>query len=307
MLTKYSTKEPVISKKDEQKSASPLPPDHSEPIPVEKEGVIIIEPTQFLSNLNFRTFWRYRELIYFLALRDIKIRYKQTLIGVAWVLLQPIITTLIFTTIFLRLGQSQSEDIPYPLFAFSGFTLWMFVNSAISNSSNSLINHSNLITKVYFPRLIIPVSAVGATLLDLFIGLCSLLVAMLIYGVRFHWEILFVFVLMIPVLTLSLGLGIILAALNVKYRDIKYILPFALQIFFFVSPVFYSLSILPPDALWLWKLNPMSGILENFRAALFGLSFDFYSLSISFGISLGIFFLAVYVFHHMEDSFADVI
>jgi lipopolysaccharide transport system permease protein len=303
MFKEVSTEESLVSAQNTAETVSSF----NAALTSQKSSTVIIEPARFLSSLNIRHFWEYRELFYFLALRDIKIRYKQTLIGVAWVLLQPIITTVIFTTIFFRLGQTQNSEIPYPLFAFSGFTLWTFVNSAISNSSFSLINHSNLITKVFFPRLIIPMSAVGATLLDLLLGFCGLLVAMVFYGMSFHWQILLVFVLMIPVLALSLGLGIFFAALNVKYRDVKYILPFGLQIFLFISPVFYSLDILPEDALWMWKLNPLAGILENFRAALFGQHFDFLSLSVSCVISFSVFFLAIYVFHQMEDHFADVI
>lgn len=304
MLTEYSTKETVISAEDDQVSTQPL---NNENDLFEGKNSIVIEPKHFISSLNLKTLWEYNELFYFLALRDIKIRYKQTLLGIAWVLLQPIITTVIFTTIFLRLGTDQNLSVPYPLFAFSGFTLWTFINAAISNSSNSLINHSSLITKVYFPRLVIPIASVGATLVDLAFGLISLLIAMLIYGVMPTWSFLLIPFLIIPSLFLALGVGIITAALNVKYRDVKYILPFVLQIFFFISPIFYSLSMLPPASVPLWKLNPVTGIVENFRALLFGLQFDWYSFGISMGISLAVFFLAVYVFHWMEDDFADVI
>lgn len=304
MLKEFPTEERLISTQKREESA---PFFNDSPAASLKPDSIVVEPARFLSTLNLKSLWDYRELFYFLALRDVKIRYKQTLVGVAWVLLQPIITTVIFTTIFFRLGQSQSSDIPYSLFAFSGFTLWTFVNTAISNSSFSLINHSNLITKVFFPRLIIPIAAVGATLFDLLLGFTGLLVAMAFYGISFHWQILLVFVLIIPVVALSLGIGIIFAALNVKYRDIKYILPFLLQILLFISPVFYSLDMLPQDALAMWRLNPLTGILENFRAALFGQPFDYYSLSISFVVSFAVFLLAVYVFHSMEDYFADVI
>lgn len=271
------------------------------------ENAIIIEPTHFISSLNVRTLWEYRELIYFLALRDIKIRYKQTLLGVAWVVLQPVITTAIFTAVFLRLGQIQDSAIPYSLFTFSGFTLWVFVNSAISSSSNSLLNHSVLVTKVFFPRLVIPISAVCATLLDLALGLMTLLVAILLYRVPLSWQMLLVPFVIIPTLFFSLGLGIILAALNVKYRDVKYILPFFLQLLLFASPVFYSLNMLSEGTTWMWQFNPLTGILENFRALLFGLPFDWFSFSISVVFSLVLFFLAVFTFHRMEDDFADVI
>ncbi len=305
MLPEYSTKDGVIgihetNASDHLKTENP---DHLS----NTQNRVVIENKQFVSMFDLSGIWSYRELLYFLALRDIKIRYKQTLLGIAWVLLQPIITTVIFTTIFLKLGTGQNLEVPYPLFAFSGFTLWTFINAAINNCSNSLVNHSSLITKVYFPRLIIPISAVGATLVDLFFGLLSLVIAMLIYGVTPRWQMLLLPFLIIPAVLLSLGIGIFTASLNVKYRDIKYILPFLLQVFLFISPVFYALSMLPEDSVWIWQFNPLTGILENFRALLFGLSFDWFSFGVSFGISLFAFFLAVYVFHRMEDDFADVI
>lgn len=305
MLTNYSAKKAVSSPADEPFF---LPTSkNARGTYAEGKKTIVVEPAKFVSSLDLLGIWNYRELLYFLALRDIKIRYKQTLLGIAWVLLQPIITTIIFTTIFLKLGTNQHLEVPYPLFAFSGFTFWIFINSAILNCSNSLINHSSLVTKVYFPRLIIPFSAVIATLVDLFFGLLSLVIAMFIYKVKLTWETPLVLLLIIPALFLSLGIGIFTAALNVKYRDVKYILPFLIQILFFISPVFYPLSILSEDWVWLWKLNPVTGILENFRALLFGLSFDWYSLGISVAISLAVFTLAVFVFHRMEDDFADVI
>lgn len=309
MLTEYSTKEAVNSSASEHLSPQTrrFQKDGREAHSEGKKNIVLIEPKQFIANLDLRGIWNYRELLYFLALRDIKIRYKQTILGIAWVILQPIITTVIFTTIFLRLGTNQNLEVPYPLFAFSGFTLWTFINSAITNCSNSLINHSSLVTKVYFPRLVIPFSAVIATLVDLVFGLVSLLIAMFIYKVTPTWQSPLVILLIIPALFLSLGIGIFTAALNVKYRDVKYILPFIIQVFFFISPVFYSLSMLPEDSVWLWKFNPVTGILENFRALLFGLSFDWHSFGISVVVSLAIFILSIFVFHRMEDDFADVI
>ncbi|MGI8495494.1 MAG: ABC transporter permease [Pyrinomonadaceae bacterium] len=278
-----------------------------EDILIQGDNLTFIQPRGFLSSLNIKSIWKYRELLYFLALRDIKIRYKQTIIGIAWVILQPVITTIIFTTIFLRLGVSENIPIPYPLFAFSSFALWYFISSAITNCSGSLLNHSSLVTKVYFPRLIIPISAILATFLDLFFGLISLFIAMLIYGVMPSWHVVFIIFLIIPATILSLGIGILTAALNVKYRDVKYILPFIIQIFFYISPVFYSLSMLPKESVPLWKLNPLTGVLENFRALLFGLHFDWYSFTISVSISIGVFIFSVFVFNRMEDDFADVI
>jgi lipopolysaccharide transport system permease protein len=156
-----------------------------------KNLLVVIEPTKQWLNLDLLGIWKYRELLYFLGLRDVQIRYKQTLIGIIWVVLQPILTTIVFSILFSSIGQGAAQDIPYPLFAFSGFTIWTFFNAAIFNSSNSLVNHTGLITKVFFPRLIIPISAVGASLLDLLFGLLSLLVVMLIYQATPSWTIIF--------------------------------------------------------------------------------------------------------------------
>lgn len=272
-----------------------------------QKEITLIESSKFISSLDIKGIWNYRELLYFLALRDVKIRYKQTLLGIAWVLLQPILTTLIFTTIFFKFGSVQDLPIPYPLFSFSGFTLWIFISSAIMNCSNSLLNHSSLVTKVYFPRLVIPFSAVLATLVDFFFGLISLFFAMLLYGITPHWTLLLLPLIFIPMILISLGLGIITAAINVKYRDVKYVLPFLIQLLFFISPVFYTLKMLPPESLWLWNLNPITGLLENFRSFLFGLPPQWNSYLITVSISFLIFLLSIYIFHKLEDDFADFI
>jgi len=271
------------------------------------EDSTVIEPSRSFLVLDARSLWAYRELFYFLALRDIKVRYKQTFLGVAWVLLQPIATTLIFSILFMRLGQTETFGVQYPLFAFSGFVLWTFVNSAIITASNSLINHTGLITKIYFPRLIVPLAAVAANLLDFFIGLSSLAVAMVVFAAVPTWKILLAPLFLLQILVLTSAAGILLAALNVRFRDVKQLLPFALQLWLFASPVFYSLRLLPENLAWVWKLNPLTGILENFRAALFGQDFDFTGMTISVVMTIVIFVFALYVFRLMEDDFADVI
>lgn len=280
---------------------------NAEVSPLSSEAPTLIKAESFASKDDLSNIWKYRELLYFLALRDVKIRYKQTLLGIAWVLLQPIITTAIFTVIFTQIGTDQKLPVPYPLFAFSGFILWTFMSSVINNCSGSLVNHSNLITKIYFPRLIIPFSATLATLLDLVFGLLSFTAAMLIYRVVPGWNVLLLPVVIVPALLLSLGIGIFTAALNVKYRDVKYILPFLLQVFFFISPVFYSVSMMSSKSAALWQLNPLTGILENFRALSFGMPLNYNSLGISVIVALLIFLAAVYVFHGMEEDFADII
>ena len=197
--------------------------------------------------------------------------------------------------------------MPYPVFAFSGFTIWTFISAAISNSSNSLINHTNLITKVYFPRLIVPLSGVAAILLDLLLGLASLMVVMLLYGVRLSPNFIYAPLFLILFIIIAVSLGIILSAINVRYRDVKYVLPFALQLWLFVTPVFYSLEMLPEEARWMWKLNPITGALNGFRATLFGSGFDTFEIVFSVVSSILLLVFALHIFYRMEDSFADVI
>ncbi len=268
---------------------------------------VIIEPAGTWLNSNWVELWEHRELFYFLTLRDIKIRYKQTLLGIIWVLLQPTISTIVFSILFTNLGQSNPLNIPYPVFAFSGFTVWIFIAVAISSSSSSLISNPNLITKVYLPRLILPLSAVAANLLDLLLGLISLIIVMAIYGVTVSWTLVFAPLFLILCLTIATSLGILLSAINVRYRDVKYILPVVLQLWLFVTPVFYSLDMIPEETRWIWKLNPMTGALGGFRAALFGASFDSFEIAVSVISAVILAVFALQIFYRMEDSFADVI
>jgi lipopolysaccharide transport system permease protein len=267
----------------------------------------IIEPPRLFSDLDLAGLWQHRELFYLLAVRDIKIRYKQAVLGVAWVVVQPLISTLIFTMIFRSLGIGAELSVPYPLFAFSGFVIWSFMNGAILNCSGCLINHRNLITFVYFPRLILPLAAAAATMVDLAFGLLSLAGVMLIYQRPPAWQTPLVVIPIAVAVMLTLGMIILSASLNVKYRDVKYVLPFILQILFFISPVFYSLSMIDQSSVWLWKLNPLTGILENFRAALFGLPIDWLSLLIAAVVAVVLFVGSMFVFQRMVDDFADVI
>lgn len=280
--------------------------DSSDDLPDEYFSVII-EPLRTWGKSDWTEIWEHRELFYFLILRDLKIRYKQTLLGVAWVLLQPIVSTIVFSVIFGHLGQGRTMEIPYAAFAFSGFVLWIFFTSAISASSASLITSANLITKVYFPRLILPLATVAANLVDLFFGLLSLAVVMLIYGIVPGITILLAPILLILCVVTVSGLGIILAAINVRYRDVKYVLPVVLQLWLFVTPIFYSLEMIPEDSRWLWKLNPMTGIVNGFRAALFGGQFDLLEILVSLIFALFVGIVSVQIFYRMEDSFADVI
>lgn len=257
--------------------------------------------------LDLRDLWAHRELFYILAWRDVKVRYKQSALGVLWVVLQPLLTMIIFTLLFGRLARMPSEGQPYAIFSYAGLLPWTFFAEAVTSSSNSLINSSNLITKVYFPRLLIPLATVGAGLLDLTIASLMLFVIMPLYGVRFHLSMI-MFPPLVGLVALTAGaVGIFTSALNVKYRDIRHALPFVVQLWMFLTPVIYPVSFLPERWRWLIRLNPLSGIIEGFRAAVFGGPFDWRGLAISTAIVAVLLFATAHSFRRMEQQFADII
>jgi lipopolysaccharide transport system permease protein len=274
------------------------------PYQIPDEPLVTIQPGKSWVPVNLRELWTYRELLFFLIWRDIKVRYKQTLIGAAWALLQPLLLMLIFTFFFSRLAGVKSAGAPYPIFAYAGLLPWTFFANAVTNSGNSLIGNTNLITKVYFPRVLIPVAAVAASLVDFGIASILLVVLMIYYRTGLHAEVVMLPVLVALVTLLASGVGIWLAALNVKYRDVRYALPFLIQIWLFASPVIYAV---PDRWRWLLALNPMTAIIEGFRSALFGLPFDWLMLGVSASITLFILAYAAFAFARMERSFADVI
>lgn len=257
--------------------------------------------------LNLSELWYYRELLYFLTLRDVKVRYKQTLMGLAWVILQPLGTMLIFTLVFNRFVRLDAGPLPYPLFALSGLLLWLFFSNAVTNSTNSLISNANLITKVYFPRMFIPAASVGAGLVDLSIAFLLLIAMVVYYGVNLTLNVLLLPVVILLMTLLALGVGLLSAALTVKYRDLRHALPFIIQLWMFASPVIYPVSVVPDKWKWLLTINPVAGIIEGFRAALTGQSFNWLNLSVSAAITLIVVVCSVYVFRRFEDTFADVV
>lgn len=274
-----------------------------------KEPLVVIQPKRSPFALDLREIWAYRELLYFMMWRDLKVRYKQTALGVIWVVLQPLLMMLIFTLFFGKLAGIRSDDgVPYALFAYAGLLPWTFFAAAVGMAGNSLVSSSGLITKVYFPRLIVPVAAVGAMLLDLVISFCVLAALMAYWGVGVGRGALMLPALVLLVMTLALGTGTLMAALNVKYRDVRIALPFALQVWFFASPIIYPASIVPGGWRWLMALNPMTGIVEGFRVALYGRrDFDWSSLAVSAAITLALLAFASLTFKRMEKEFADVI
>lgn len=261
-----------------------------------------------MNKLALRELWTYRELFYFLAWRDIKVRYKQTALGVAWVVLQPLLTTFVFTLLFGKLGKIPSDGIPYPLFYLSALLPWMYFSTTLTNSSNSLVANANLITKVYFPRAILPSSSAISGLVDFAIGCIVLVGLMLYYRVAPGWEILMWPLLIVHLVILSTGVSMILAALNVKYRDVKYTLPFLVQLWLFVTPVIYPTSIIPERFRLLLALNPLSGVIDAFRASLILVKpVDWQMLGISWVVTLAVFAMGAAYFRKTERSFADIV
>jgi lipopolysaccharide transport system permease protein len=272
-----------------------------------EKPLVIIKPRQSWVALDLHSLWAYRELLYFLIWRDVKVRYKQTLLGVAWAILQPLVMIVIFTLVFGRVAGLPSDGIPYALFAYAGVVAWTFFSSAVAKSGNSLVGSAHLITKVYFPRMIIPAAAVCATLVDLLLAFIVFVPLMLYYGYMPGWQIVTIVPLIGLLALLAFGIGMWMSALNVKYRDVGVILPFLIQIWMFLSPVIYPASALPPKFRIVMMFNPVSGIIEASRSALFGLPFNWLALLISSVITLVTIACAAFWFRRMEREFADVV
>lgn len=271
------------------------------------EPLVVIQPSKAWSALDFHELWLYRELLYFLTLRDIKVRYKQTLLGVLWVLLQPLLTTVVFTIFLGILIRVPSEGIPYVLFVYVGLLPWTFFSAAISSSSNSLVINAQLITKVYFPRSLIPISAVGARLLDFAIAFIVLICLMIYYRVAFTWAFLLIPVLVALITLLALGVGMVSSAVNVKYRDVGVLIPVLLQLWMYASPVVYPISLVPARWQGIYKLNPLVGLIGNFRAAVLGGPIDWSALAWAVGTITALLVYAAFLFRRMETRFADIV
>jgi len=251
--------------------------------------------------------WRYRELFYFLSWRDILVRYKQTVIGIAWSVLRPIITMVIFTIVFGRIAKLPSADAPYPILVFTALLPWLFFSSALSDSSNSLIGNANMISKIYFPRMILPTSAVIVSLIDFFISFILLGIIMLWYRFVPSWKIVFMPLFLLLALIVSLGAGFLLSALNVKYRDFKYIVPFIIQFGLYVSPVGFSSNVIPGKWRFLYSINPMVGVIDGFRWSIIGKGVEFYIPGFLISIFLAFLLLlaGIIYFRQTEKTFAD--
>ncbi len=279
--------------------------------PEESTQITYIKPRGTWLNLDLKDFWTYRELLYFLTWRDVKVRYKQTAIGVVWAILQPVLTTAIFTLIFSTVARFESQTVPYPLFALSGFLVWLYVFNSVGFAANSLIGNTNLVTKIYFPRLIVPVSATLSGLFDLLFSF-AVLAAMMIYyswkgAFAVGWQLALAPVFVLLAIMLAVSLGTLFSALNVRFRDVKFALPFALQVWMFASPIFYPPEILSEKARFVLAFNPLTGVLQGFRAALFGGKFDWLTIGIGAAVIVVLTLVSLFVFKRMEDDFADLI
>lgn len=283
------------------------PPLHTSNIELPDEPLVKIRASRKWVPINFRDLWAYRDLLYVLAKRDVQVRYKQTILGAAWAIIQPLFLMIIFTLFFGKLAGIKSDGVPYPVFAYAGLLPWTFFSTAVSNSGNSLIGSANLITKVYFPRMIVPGAAVVSGLIDFIIAFVILIGMMIYYGIGISAKILLLPYLVLLLILLALGVGMWMAALNVNYRDIRYALPFLIQIWMFATPVIYPTSMIPDKWRWLMALNPLVGIVENFRACIFNQPLNSYTLLLSTGITVVTLVYAMFVFRRMERGFADVV
>ena len=274
---------------------------------VPETPLFIIKGGRSWRSLDFADLWMHRDLFYFLIWRDVKVRYKQTLLGVAWAVLQPLLTMVIFTLLFGRLAHVPSDGVPYPIFVYAGLLPWNFFAAAVDNSSNSLVGNSALITKVYFPRLVIPSAAVGAALIDFGIASVILFFMCLYYGIGLSFSLL-ILIPLIPVMTLfAVAVGMQMSALNVKYRDIRYALPFLINIWMYVTPVIYPVSFIPSSWRWILALNPLGGIIQGFRCAIFSQPFPWSHLAASCALVMAVLMYSLYSFRWMEREFADII
>ena len=271
------------------------------------QHVTEINPPAGWRMLDWRELWAYRELLSVLTMRDIKVRYKQTVLGAAWAVIRPFLTMVIFSVVFGQLAKMPSDGYPYPVFVYAALLPWTFFAGAISTSGQSLIGSSNLVSKVYFPRLIIPLSSVGAGLIDLLISTGILLLLMLWYGVGWTWHLLAVPLLLLAVVFAALGVGTLLSALTVSYRDFTHLTPFLVQIWMYVTPVIFPVTLVPERWQWLLYLNPMTGLVEGFRSAFLGKPFDPAGLGISCAITIALLIVGVMYFEKVERRFADVI
>ena len=271
-------------------------------------SVIHIQPTRSWLNINFREVWKSRELLYFLTWREIKVRYKQTALGAAWAILQPLLTMLVFSIVFGRLAKIPSDGVPYPLFAYVGLVPWMFFSNGLTQASNSLVGSSHLISKVYFPRLIIPISTVLSGVVDLALAFSVLIAMMAYYHVVPNLNCVYLPLFVLLALSTALGVGLWLSALNVQYRDVRYAVPFMVQFWMYATPIAYPSSFLKEPWHTIYGLNPMAGVVEGFRWALLGSHTKPGPMVLVSAAASGMLLLSgAFYFRRLERKFADIV
>ncbi len=273
--------------------------------------LMVIEPTPGWRLVNLGELWRYRELLFFLTWRDIKVRYKQTVLGLAWAVIQPVMAMVVFTIFFGKLGKlDQFTTAAYPIFVFAALIPWNFFGQAVSQSGQSLITEANLLSKVYFPRLIIPCASVGSLLVDFAVSFAVMLGLMVWYEVPPTLNLLMVPVLVLGTIFTALGAGTILSALAVAYRDFRYMIPFMVQIWMFASPVAYPSNVVPERWRLVYAINPMAGIISGFRSAMLGDEhepFQWGQMGVSFSVAVVLFLIGAFYFRRIERRFADIV
>jgi lipopolysaccharide transport system permease protein len=269
--------------------------------------LVIIEPGRSWATLDWSELWRHRGLLYFLVLRDLKVRYKQTALGIAWVIMQPLLLTLVFTVFLGMLARVPSDGAPYPLLVYLGLLPWTFFSSSVQGAAGSLTGNAHLITKVYFPRALIPAASLGARLVDFAISFVILAGMMLYYHVPLNSRLVVLPLLIFLVTSFAMGCSILVSAINVKYRDVSIVMPVVFQLWMFVSPVLYPLALIPGRWRTLYSLNPMVGIVEGFRAVVLGRKLNLAALAISSVITIILLVCSSYIFRRVERSFADIV
>lgn len=270
---------------------------------------LVLRPSDGWVSLQLDKLWQYRELLFFLTWRDVKIRYKQTILGAAWAIIQPFMTMIVFSLFFGNLAQIPSDDIPYPIFSYAALVPWTFFASGLAKSSQSLVSNANLIKKVYFPRLIIPISNVLSGVFDFILAFIVLLLMMVYFQIIPTVNIVWLPIFLLLALVTSLGVGLWLSAMNVQFRDVRYIIPFITQFWLFITPIAYPSSLIENETLrFIYGLNPMAGVIEGFRWALLGTDTAPNAIIIASSVvSVLLFLSGLYYFRRMEKSFADVV
>lgn len=268
-------------------------------------AISVNSPPSGLSFPDLGAVARSRELLYYLMWRDVKVRYKQTVIGAGWAVLQPLLAMLIFTLVFSRLARLDSEGVPYPLFAYTALAPWTFFATALSLGGSSLVSNERLVTRVWFPRLIIPVAAIGGTLVDFGLSAVVLVALMAVYGVAPGLAVVTLPAFVLLAIVTALGVGTMLAAVNVRYRDVRYVIPFLVQVWLFVTPVAYSADLVPDEWRLVYAINPMVSVVQGFRWSLLGSSAPGWQLVVSSLSAIGLLVVGLVVFRRLEDTFAD--